>query len=424
MNIELVFCILLTLTLLSYYWTIHPLVLTIYYLAKSKTQRKSNKINRSIGKRISWKNVSVYIIIPTFGNREIIIEKIKHLNNLFNKDRVLSEIVSKVIIVYSKPDDKVLKNIIEIINEDCRSKYILVLENYRGGKAEAINTALKLIDGELEKNENYIVIISDDDLFFDATTVKEMLQTLNRDELLGIISVAPKYNSFAINLFYKLKRKVHSIEERICAPATIYGDLLAFKRGIITYIDENSLAEDLQLCLKAVTEGFKAKIIIGNVHENYPQTLRGMISRTRRTIVGTFIEYQKFIKDIVNKRGFFCAYIYSSYIVSLLLLSPLLLLFIISLGVSTYNISSLMLQTLICSDGIVIKTILLTIASMLASFTVYYLYASHKAVFLVNVIRFILALIIGGIASYVDILRLLIGHRKNIDFDKMWANAK
>ncbi len=121
---------------------------------------------------------------------------------------------------------------------------------------------------------------------------------------------------------------------------------MAFKRDIISYLHEDSLAEDLQLCLRAITEGFRVKIIVKKVHENYPKTMRGILSRTRRTITGTFIEYQKSIKDIFSKRGLVCAYIYSSYMVSLLLLSPLLLLFLSTFGILIYNIVILIPQFL------------------------------------------------------------------------------
>ncbi|WP_082398400.1 glycosyltransferase family 2 protein [Aeropyrum camini] len=188
-------------------------------------------------------------------------------------------------------------------------------------------------------------MVSDDDLFFNSAVIKEIINILSGDELLGVVSVAPEYNS-AANIFYKLKRKIHSIEEKVCAPATIYGDLLAFKRDIISYLHEDSLAEDLQLCLRAITEGFRVKIIVKKVHENYPKTMRGILSRTRRTITGTFIEYQKSIKDIFSKRGLVCAYIYSSYMVSLLLLSPLLLLFLSTFGILIYNIVILIPQFL------------------------------------------------------------------------------
>lgn len=129
-------------------------------------------------------------------------------------------------------------------------------------------------------------------LFFDKSTLLNMINCFD-DESLGAVCSYVHYNSKPLDLLYMYKKLIHRLEEKIFNPATIGGELLAFRGDIIDHLDEFSLAEDLQVNILCVAKGYRVRLIQGNLIETYPETLHGIASRTERVIIGTFIEYKR-----------------------------------------------------------------------------------------------------------------------------------
>jgi cellulose synthase/poly-beta-1,6-N-acetylglucosamine synthase-like glycosyltransferase len=291
----------------AYYWLIHPLVL----LALQKFIRTGEPEYSPIySEEKCFKKI---LIIPTFGSRTAILSKVDNLEELL-KSNLFKEI-DHIYIVYSEPSPDVLRELEQKLSSSpLREKTYLIIEEERRGKAHAINHALKLAYEKYGKD--LIAIVNDDDAFFTEKDLEKLLSSFNNK--VAVTCIYPSYQKGVLNIFYKYKRLIHKLEAKLCNPV-IGGELMAFRTDIITYLRENSLAEDLQTSLLAQMKGHKVKLINGQVTENYPTTIFGIKNRTKRVVLGTIMEYITFF-DSMNKK---CKYIYGAYTFSLISL-PLL----------------------------------------------------------------------------------------------------
>ncbi len=385
------------LLLSTYYWTLHPLILL--GLRRTNSTNNDTKTSSNIS-NIGDDPLPAYIIIPTFGSRYVLVEKVRFLNELFSSDKLFRNLIKKVIIVYSKPDKSILRDITEESAKH-RDRYVIIIENKRSGKMSAILSALRLIDKNEEKD--YVAIIVDDDLFFSTDEVFRVINLLSTNEKLGAISVAPLYQD-GINLFYKVKRFIHKLEGEVCSPGAIYGDFLAIKRSALELdkLETNTLAEDYQLCLHLSSKGYDVLLLEGKVREGYPHALFGTISRTTRTVLGTFLEYKRHFRKLLNRMK--CFYIYTSYTFSLLTIPIASLIALILLAQILYKTSTNPIY-------LVIGTSLL-----IAPFLV----PNRRKI--ISMIKFILGINIGIVISYYNIIKAIFS--KKIRLESIWKETK
>jgi len=277
----------------------------------------------------------VAIVIPTFGKRAAIINKLKLIDKILEY-RELNKYIQKIYIVFSEPDDHILKKVYHVKDTMKNYKKIeIITERKRRGKAAAINLALRRITKDL--GNRTIVIVNDDDAFFDAKTLQNIILTMIRDEQVAVASVFPKYQSKFLNILYGYKRLIHKLESMLCNPATIAGEMLAFKLDIIGSFYEETLSEDFQLGMICSSKNKRIALLEGNVVEPYPSTFHGLVSRTERTVLGTIMEVKRLLKKIENVK---CKFIYVSYLYSLLSLPISTISLILLIFISTYILLS------------------------------------------------------------------------------------
>ena len=229
------------------------------------------------------------------------------------------DLIDKVYIVYSKPDIDILTQLVSLLSKlSIYNKVKLIIESSRRGKAAAINLALNQATKELGVKPK-IVIINDDDAFFDKDSLLNILKSF-KDKDVCAVCIYPKYRSKLLNILYTFKRFIHKLEAQICNPATMAGELMAFRTDYIDNLNDFSLTEDLQVNTICSAKGRKVMLASGYVEEKYPDTIKGIANRTERTIVGTFIEFKRYrelLRIYGNSARKTCVYIFLSYLIGL-----------------------------------------------------------------------------------------------------------
>lgn len=318
-----------------YYWLIHPIVL--FFIVKFRSSKKTeDDILIKPKNNLNW--FHKILVIPTFGSRRIIIEKIHHLNEIFNKGAKLD--LDRIYIVFSEPSNEVLKDTEQTLNNSpLRDKIELIIEEERKGKAHAINHAITLAKKSVSRGV-MITIINDDDAFFAEGDIKNLISCFLSSNKVAAAAIYPFYNSKILNLVYRYKRFIHKLESRICNPV-IGGELMAFRTDIIDHLEEYSFSEDFQVSLLAEMKGYRTMVLEGNVLERYPSKIAGIRSRTRRVVLGTFLELSRYLKHLCWK----CKYVYTTYALSLLLLplsfvSLLIFILVIITVMKTFSVFS------------------------------------------------------------------------------------
>jgi len=354
-------------------------------------------------------NKPIILVIPTFGKRRFVIEKISHFEQLF-QDKRIADTIDKVYIVFSKPDPKVLNELSKILEGvSIRSKVTLLVEERRRGKAAAINLAIKSAETELSEKPR-IVIVNDDDAYFSKDDILSLLESF-KDEDVCAACIYPKYHSNVLNALYSYKRFIHRLEARLCNPATIGGELMAFRT--IIELDEHTLSEDLQTNIACTAKGYKVKLIQGNVTEKYPSTLRGIANRTERTILGTYIEYKRFLKLRGKTSTRVCKYIFSAYLTSLLTMPIALMVIPIQMILLIFVISELILS--------------LSIQLILAMLLTFIIILTIKKIRLkiIDISRLYFGLLYGSLRALVKVVNLNRYNTSSIEFIvSLWNETK
>ena len=382
--------VLLALFLTSfYYWTLHPMVLlTWIVIGRTKRDKYSETVfHGSIDDLVSGIGKPIILVIPTFGKRNFVIVKVKNLDKML-QDRLISSLVDRVYIVFSEPDPSVLDELRDVLAEiSIRGKVRLVVEDKRRGKAAAINLAMKKAEEEFCEKPR-IVIVNDDDAFFDRSSFIMLLESFKDDDVCAAC-IYPRYHSNILNILYNYKRFIHRLEARLCNPATIGGELIAFRT--IVELDEYTLSEDLQVGIVCTAKGYKVKLVPGTVVERYPSSLRGVASRAERTILGTYIEYKRYLElesKCCRAATKFCKYIFTAYLASLLampitlILIPVLIILVALNALESLGLSSLqIIATVSIMSALILtaKKIRSKIADM-ARFYLGLLYGSLRAI--------------------------------------------
>lgn len=374
----------------AYYWLIHPLVVLVLQkfekTKKLESPNLSSNMNGSCFKKI--------LIVPTFGSRSVIIDKLNLLEKLCTS-KPLKE-VDHIYFIYSEPAPTVLKELEQkLSNSQLREKLSLIIEDKRLGKAHAINHVLTLAYNNYGRT--ILAIVNDDDAFFTENDLANLLSCFTLHSKVAVGCIYPVYQGGVLNLFYKYKRFIHSLESRLCNPV-IGGELMAFRTDIIDHLEEDSISEDLYASILAMVKGYKVKIMSGNVTEKYPKTISGIRYRTRRVVLGTIIEYLRFFKLLEPK----CKYIYGAYTSSLLFLPMLFL-------------SSVFLLVLI----------ILPFMNMLPNTIPMFL--SLISIFLLYFLRNVITFIFGTFLGVLDVLMMISKSKivsKPLNIKEAWRESK
>lgn len=257
---------------LIWMYLVYPLILVFL-----SNIRKSYIINQSIEPYVS-------IIVCTYNESAVIDRRLKNLfEQEYPKDKM------EIIVVDSSTDET--RN---IIKEKWVNKVILIEEEERGGKSKAINLGL-------EKSSNDIIILSDAPTLFDLYTIKNIVKNF-ADPRVGS-ATGKNVPIGGEELFWKFKNTLRNFEGQVDSTTWLSGELCAFRKGIINKVDEDSLADDMNISIKIREKGYRSIYDDSAIFiENVARTSKEFSIQKIRRSIGGIQEIFRFKHLIFNHR--------------------------------------------------------------------------------------------------------------------------
>jgi cellulose synthase/poly-beta-1,6-N-acetylglucosamine synthase-like glycosyltransferase len=236
----------------------------------------------------------VSVIIPVY-NEELVIER--RINNIFESSYPKEKL--EIIVVDSGSKDKTRS----IVEERFPNRVILVREEHRKGKAHAINLALKICKGE-------ILIITDGPTLYDMDTINQLVSSLKNSSVGGVSALynIPNADENQItaseHAFWSYKDKIRILESRAFSTSWLSGEACAFKKKIVTRVDEDTLADDSNIALQIISKGYRV-VVNENCHfsEKSPSEVYDYIKTKARRVLGGLMETLRF-KFFLFKREY------------------------------------------------------------------------------------------------------------------------
>jgi cellulose synthase/poly-beta-1,6-N-acetylglucosamine synthase-like glycosyltransferase len=239
----------------------------------------------------------VSVIIPVY-NEELVIER--RINNIFESSYPREKM--EVIIVDSGSIDRTST----IVQEKFGNRVILLQEEKRKGKAHAINLAIDICRGE-------ILIITDGPTLYSSNTISQLVHSLGNSSvgavtaLYEIPNASENQITSSENAYWTYKDKIRILESRAYSTSWLSGEACAFKKKIVSKVDEDTLADDANIALQTLARGYR--VLVNDkcfFSEKSPSEFYDYFRiKTRRTL-GGLIETLRFKSLLFNPRyGYF-----------------------------------------------------------------------------------------------------------------------
>lgn len=324
----------------------------------SKKGRSFNDVDGSKNSTSYSDLPNVSVLIPAY-NEERDIER--RLDNILESEYPKNKL--EIIVIDSGSVDKTRS----IIESQFQNTVILVKEQERRGKAHAINLGLQKCRGE-------IIILSDATTLYDKRTIRQLVDSF-KDVRVGAVSaiydVPNREESHVSESEYKFwvyKDRIRLLESSIHSTSWLSGEACAFRSGIVSKVDEDTLADDSNIALQIISKGHRV-IVNQNARfvERSPTQFFDYFRIKSRRALGGLIETLRFRSLLFNPQlGYFGKIIYP-YRMFVCLVSPILTCVLMGMLVPTIMeiISSFgILASVITSIG-VISTVFLARGSII-----------------------------------------------------------
>jgi poly-beta-1,6-N-acetyl-D-glucosamine synthase len=227
----------------------------------------------------------ISVVIPVY-NEELVIER--RINNIFESSYPKEKL--EIIIVDSGSKDKTRN----IIKEKFSKEVILLREEQRKGKAHAINLAIKKSRGE-------IIIITDGPTLYNRDTIIQLVDSLKNSSVGGVSALYNIPNAdvnqitASENAFWSYKDKITVLESKAYSTSWLSGEACAFKKSIITRVDEDTLADDSNIALQIISKGYRVVVNENSYFtEKSPSEVYEYFKIKSRRVLGGLIETLRF----------------------------------------------------------------------------------------------------------------------------------
>lgn len=258
----------------------------------------------------------ISVIVPTYNEEKVIESKLQCLlKTEYPKD------LYEIIVVDSGSNDNTV-NIVKKFEED---GVILLRQKSRLGKANALNYALRKAKGD-------IIIITDANAKFEPKAIKEMVLNFDNDVGGVLPRWAPSGNiKIWDKIFGELHHIYHLLESKIDSAFFTHGELFAFRKDLVSQIDERTVSDDLEIALRIRKKGFRIKYVSDIfVTENIPKSFREVKKQKIRRIFGitqALIKHRHFIFN--SKYGLYGIIIFPFHFFQIFL-QPFLILYLLA----------------------------------------------------------------------------------------------
>jgi len=229
---DLIFFIALFTTIFVY--LLYPVVLFVHKFFACSTRKIDSKLNLP----------KISIIVPTYNEACVIESKLVSLLGTSYPQNLY-----EIVVVDSGSSDGTC----DIVKKFGNRGVVLLQQEKRVGKASAINFALKKCKGE-------IIVLSDANSIFGPNTIKKLVQKFSS----GIGGVQPRlcpHSNAGLwdKLFYGVHHVYKTLESNVDSVFFVSGELFAFRKMLVTKIDENAAADDLEIALSIRRRNYKIK---------------------------------------------------------------------------------------------------------------------------------------------------------------------
>jgi biofilm PGA synthesis N-glycosyltransferase PgaC len=260
---------------------------------KGLTNSFINKVSSVDISEVSSDLPFVSVIIPVYNEGKVIERRIHNiLDSSYPKEKI------EIVVVDSGSKDKTRS----IIEEKFSKMVILLREEVRKGKAHAINLAMKICKGE-------IVIITDAPTLFDKDTITQLVSSLKNPSVGGVSVLyhIPNANENQItaseHAFWSYKDKIRLLESRAYSTSWLSGEACAFKKKIVTRLDDDTLADDSNVALQIITKGYKVVVNENSYFtEKSPIEVYEYFKIKARRVLGGLIETLRFSFFLFNRK--------------------------------------------------------------------------------------------------------------------------
>lgn len=240
----------------------------------------------------------VSFIIPAHNEEEVIERKLENTYNLNHPSNAL-----EVIVVDDGSTDQtpsILQNL-----QKTRFPKLKVVKQNRRGKSAAENAGLREAKGEM-------IVISDADVPLNPDALRFMVEDFENPHVGGVTCSVQAGEKYVLTMNLDLSLYTRKLENKIDSIFGMSGPFVAFKRSIISQIDEGIYSSDTDIGVLVRRNGFKVVFdsrILSFVDEwviNRPETVTGWLKRMKHLSFGSLVLFLRHKKILFRKSyGFF-----------------------------------------------------------------------------------------------------------------------
>lgn len=232
----------------------------------------------------------VSVVVCTYNEAAVIDRRIRNL-----LDQKYPENKLDIIIVDSGSTDGTT----DIVKKNWSGNVILLEQGGRLGKASAINLALRKASGE-------VIVLSDAPTLYYEDTTENIVKNFADPRVGGATG---RYDPLggdkglegSEKLLWKFKDLIRNLEGRVDSTSFLSGELCAFRRGLVDKVDEDSLADDVNIAMKIREKGYRVICDpCAAFMEKLPTSHEDLLSKKVRGAIGGIRETLRFKKMILN----------------------------------------------------------------------------------------------------------------------------
>jgi len=236
----------------------------------------------------------VGFIIPAHNEEKTIERKLENTFNLNYPSNAL-----EVIVVDDGSTDKTL-SILQNLKQTRFPKLKIVRQN-RKGKSAAENAGLQESNGK-------IIVISDADLPLNSNALRFMVEDFEDPEVGGVTCTIKTNERYVLALNLDLGLYARKLENKIDSIFGMSGPFVAFRKSIISTIDEAIFSSDTDTGVLVRRNGFKVVFdsrILSFVDQwvtNRPETVTGWLKRMKHLSFGSLVLFLRHKEILFRKR--------------------------------------------------------------------------------------------------------------------------
>jgi cellulose synthase/poly-beta-1,6-N-acetylglucosamine synthase-like glycosyltransferase len=283
------------------------------------------------GKRIASRSgyePSVTIVIPTYNEAVLIRRRLLDIAD-YEYDLDLVEVV----VVDSGSNDGTADVVEEVRREGLLPKLTLIREEQRRGKAAADNLALS-------QSSSDIVVITDAPTLFHSQALRRLVSNF-ADSSVGAVTGdfrVPDQSTLSQGeegLFWAIRNKLRRLEADLDSTPFLSGEMCCFRRSLVNWVDEDSMADDMNIALQVRRAGYRVLVDPwASFSEPRSASFRELNAAKARRAVGGIQELFRFRRMLFRRRyGWFGMLILPSDLLYYLPIRPFALAFLGGKGI-------------------------------------------------------------------------------------------